>query len=99
MIILCLYTACVCKFFVCFFFFFQAEDGIRDKLVTEFRRVLFRSSLLRTCTSLESLRSFTNTRYCSVLGSGAERQNMSLARKLSFFLSSASASGSTYRTK
>src|SRR2546425_10364886 len=25
------------------FFFFQAEDGIRDKLVTEFRRVLFRS--------------------------------------------------------
>src|SRR2546425_9115564 len=26
-----------------FFFFFQAEDGIRDKLVTEFRRVLFRS--------------------------------------------------------
>src|SRR6266545_3955578 len=27
----------------CSFFFFQAEDGIRDKLVTEFRRVLFRS--------------------------------------------------------
>src|SRR2546426_7914436 len=26
-----------------FFFFFQAEDGIRDKLVLEFRRVLFRS--------------------------------------------------------
>src|SRR5574339_858977 len=25
------------------FFFFQAEDGIRDRLVTEFRRVLFRS--------------------------------------------------------
>src|SRR5207247_5450616 len=25
------------------FFFFQAEDGIRDPLVTEFRRVLFRS--------------------------------------------------------
>src|SRR5258708_34060338 len=24
-------------------FFFQAEDGIRDDLVTEFRRVLFRS--------------------------------------------------------
>src|SRR5205823_10164513 len=24
-------------------FFFQAEDGIRDKLVTGFRRVLFRS--------------------------------------------------------
>src|SRR5438445_7479156 len=27
-----------------FFFFFQAEDGIRDIGVTEFRRVLFRSS-------------------------------------------------------
>src|SRR5207249_7306926 len=26
-----------------FFFFFQAEDGIRDRNVTEFRRVLFRS--------------------------------------------------------
>src|SRR2546425_7713126 len=26
-----------------FFFFFKAEDGIRDKLVTGFRRVLFRS--------------------------------------------------------
>src|SRR5438105_2498713 len=26
------------------FFFFQAEDGIRDPLVTEFRRVLFRST-------------------------------------------------------
>src|SRR6266478_1280699 len=26
-----------------FFFFFQAEDGIRDLTVTEFRRVLFRS--------------------------------------------------------
>src|SRR5690606_39892573 len=26
-----------------FFFFFQAEDGIRDFHVTEFRRVLFRS--------------------------------------------------------
>src|SRR6266536_4310011 len=26
------------------YFFFQAEDGIRDPLVTEFRRVLFRST-------------------------------------------------------
>src|SRR5438874_9659499 len=26
-----------------YFFFFQAEDGIRDLYVTEFRRVLFRS--------------------------------------------------------
>src|SRR5205823_9319514 len=31
-------------FMLCFFFFFQAEDGIRDKLVTGVRRVLFRSS-------------------------------------------------------
>src|SRR5260370_9060298 len=28
---------------LCVFFFFQAEDGIRDSSVTEFRRVLFRS--------------------------------------------------------
>src|SRR2546425_5270419 len=28
------------------FFFFQAEDGIRDKLVMEFRRVLFRSLIV-----------------------------------------------------
>src|SRR2546425_8313219 len=29
-----------------FFFFFQAEDGIRDKLVTGVQRVLFRSSIV-----------------------------------------------------
>ena len=29
------------------FFFFQAEDGIRDRLVLEFRRVLFRSITLK----------------------------------------------------
>src|SRR5437867_5499338 len=34
-------------FFFVFFFFFQAEDGIRDRTVTEFRRVLFRSSAVR----------------------------------------------------
>src|SRR5699024_12057220 len=28
------------------YFFFQAEDGIRDRNVTEFRRVLFRSTTL-----------------------------------------------------
>src|SRR5690625_3257451 len=28
------------------YFFFQAEDGIRDGHVTEFRRVLFRSALI-----------------------------------------------------
>jgi len=31
-----------------FFFFFQAEDGIRDIGVTGFRRVLFRSSYSRS---------------------------------------------------
>ena len=31
------------KLRLCVFFFFQAEDGIRDHCVTEFRRVLFRS--------------------------------------------------------
>src|SRR5437868_7780967 len=33
---------CYCGSFVCFFFF-QAEDGIRDRNVTGVRRVLFRS--------------------------------------------------------
>src|SRR5215468_12259612 len=32
------HVSCLC------FFFFQAEDGIRDRDVTEFRRVLFRSA-------------------------------------------------------
>src|SRR5438105_12161301 len=35
-----------CYFFILSFFFFQAEDGIRDPLVMEFRRVLFRSEEL-----------------------------------------------------
>src|SRR5205809_3565337 len=34
---------------VVFFFFFQAEDGIRDVAVTGFRRVLFRSLRPATC--------------------------------------------------
>src|SRR5439155_11164375 len=34
-----------------FFFFFQAEDGIRDGHVTEFRRVLFRSAFGQTTGS------------------------------------------------
>src|SRR5256885_7011215 len=38
-------------------FFFQAEDGIRDYKVTEFRRVLFRSSVpSRTYQASSSLR-------------------------------------------
>src|SRR5690625_7430244 len=35
-------------------FFFQAEDGIRDGHVTEFRRVLFRSVRRRTSSSQRS---------------------------------------------
>src|SRR2546426_7426097 len=31
-------------YYIDFFFFFQAEDGIRDYKVTGFRRVLFRSA-------------------------------------------------------
>jgi len=31
-----------------FFFFFQAEDGIRDMAWLEFRRVLFRSHIVQT---------------------------------------------------
>src|SRR5687767_9031116 len=42
-----------CIRFGTIFFFFQAEDGIRDKLVTEFRRVLFRSLLLRLGYALD----------------------------------------------
>src|SRR5687767_3737804 len=34
-------------------FFFQAEDGIRDKLVTGFRRVLFRSRMSSGCMVLQ----------------------------------------------
>src|SRR3712207_7195602 len=38
--------------FFCSFVFFQAEDGIRDIGVTEFRRVLFRSNIVRGDQSL-----------------------------------------------
>src|SRR2546422_5865548 len=37
-------------FFMFCFFFFQAEDGIRDVAVMEFRRVLFRSPVSRRAT-------------------------------------------------
>ena len=37
-------------------FFFQAEDGIRDSSVMEFRRVLFRSHLTELERKLELLR-------------------------------------------
>src|SRR5688572_31618764 len=42
-------------FYFIFFFFFQAEDGIRDLTVTEFRRVLFRSSVEGIDTQAEAL--------------------------------------------
>src|SRR3989454_3011451 len=38
-----------------FFFFFQAEDGIRDYKVTEFRRVLFRSPAVVSAGDHEDL--------------------------------------------
>src|SRR6266576_1230286 len=38
-----LYTIYMQESIIVHFFFFQAEDGIRDLYVTEFRRVLFRS--------------------------------------------------------
>src|SRR5690606_39815991 len=40
--------------YLCCVFFFQAEDGIRDFHVTEFRRVLFRSQKLSTIFELKS---------------------------------------------
>src|SRR6266545_3020875 len=36
---------------VCFFFFFQAEDGIRDKLVTGVQTVLFKATYLPAMAS------------------------------------------------
>src|SRR5438270_1680734 len=48
-----------------FFFFFQAEDGIRDLTVTGFRRVLFRSRTPRAdpinaALALEGVRGLTS---------------------------------------
>ena len=43
------------------FFFFQAEDGIRDRLVTEFRRVLFRSEGVITVEEAKSTETFLET--------------------------------------
>src|SRR5690606_8128384 len=43
-----------------FYFFFQAEDGIRDFHVTGFRRVLFRSSaVLTTLVGMEAVSAFS----------------------------------------
>src|SRR5439155_14963991 len=38
-----------------FFFFFQAEDGIRDGHVMEFRRVLFRSTILNKAREISDI--------------------------------------------
>src|SRR6516162_10593302 len=46
-----LYFIIINKNIFIFFFFFQAEDGIRDYKVTGFRRVLFRSSSAYACVA------------------------------------------------
>src|SRR2546427_4218605 len=46
------------------FFFFQAEDGIRDLTVMEFRRVLFRSSQVLQL----ALRHLSNKEIAGILG-------------------------------
>src|SRR5260363_114562 len=47
------------------FFFFQAEDGIRDDLVTGFRRVLFRSAAI---WELELMATLTRRAYAELYG-------------------------------
>src|SRR2546430_8518216 len=46
----------------CFFFFFQAEDGIRD-LTLEFRRVLFRSLTVAPTAALLEIEAFPTPRW------------------------------------
>src|SRR6267378_7415658 len=53
------------------FFFFQAEDGIRDLYVTEFRRVLFRSELFRDGSPTE----LTKKLYPRLLGDRASAKD------------------------
>src|SRR3982750_5014969 len=56
-------------------FFFQAEDGIRDLIVTEFRRVLFRSEPTAALNDAEVGSSMISSRGSkeSALGSGERR--------------------------
>src|SRR6266446_794998 len=55
-----------------FFFFFQAEDGIRDYKVTGVRRVLFRSKAVpRTSTSSPATSSTYPSGSSDVAGAGA----------------------------
>ena len=62
--------SCLCVLF--FFFFFQAEDGIRDSdMWLEFRRVLFRSSMVYF-NILFGLRSMLNAK---VLSRWCDRSN------------------------
>src|SRR6266404_8531859 len=59
-----------------FFFFFQAEDGIRDKLVTGFRRVLFRSRHGRRPILLLSLA--VTTACYALIATALARQSLGL---------------------
>src|SRR6266496_3430061 len=63
-------------FYFLFFFFFQAEDGIRDLYVTEFRRVLFRSSHLheRSHHDHDSASGQDRSDHCEYAGSTARSQ-------------------------
>src|SRR2546425_6474246 len=74
-----------------FFFFFQAEDGIRDKLVTEFRRVLFRSDniLLENPTGRVLVTDFGIARVGAGGGTTGPREVMGTAE----FMSPEQASG------
>src|SRR5436190_9800905 len=55
------------------FFFFQAEDGIRDHCVTEFRRVLFRSARSGSAIRSVPISSSTGTCSASAIGSRSSR--------------------------
>ena len=50
-----------------FFFFFQAEDGIRDRDVTGFRRVLFRSRVPSSLVSPFALPKVRTPRFLAYL--------------------------------
>src|SRR5205807_3548343 len=63
--------------FFFFFFFFQAEDGIRDYKVTEFRRVLFRSSRCSTSTAASApTRRPSRPRRCACTPSRSEERRV-----------------------
>src|SRR5215216_6829417 len=74
-------------------FFFQAEDGIRDDLVTEFRRVLFRSpppprghagAIPRSCTLSSPRRLAVRDAGREVVGACKARASALLLRAVSY---------------